>query len=56
VNLPRGPFRGVGVEDDLGDGSLILTPNAFFLTTFRGFFRGGGVATSLRLPTRVIED
>jgi hypothetical protein len=34
---------------------MILTPNVFLLTTFRGLFRGG-VATALRLPAQVLED
>jgi hypothetical protein len=56
VNLPWVHFGGVGSGEGLGDRSLTLTPDAFLLTTFRGFFGGGGVAIALHLPARVLDD
>jgi hypothetical protein len=56
VNPPWVRLGGVGAGDDLGVGSLILSPDAFFLTTFCNFFGGGGVAAALHLLAWVLED
>jgi hypothetical protein len=56
VNFPCGPLGGVGVEDGLGVGSLILTPLVFLPTTFLSFFGGGRAAATFRLLARVLDD
>jgi hypothetical protein len=56
VNLPQEPFGGVRAGAGLGVRSLILIPDNFLLTTFRGFSEGGGVTVVLRLSARVLED
>jgi hypothetical protein len=56
VNLPHGPLGGVGVEDILGAGSLILTLPALLPTTFLNFFGGGGAAVAFRLLAWALDD
>jgi hypothetical protein len=53
IELPPILSGGVRVGDGLGAGSLILIPDALFLTSFQGFFFLGGVSTAFRLRARV---
>jgi hypothetical protein len=56
VNPPGVRLGGVGAEEGLGAGSLILTPDAFLLVIFLAFLEAGGVSVTLHLPSRVLED
>jgi hypothetical protein len=56
VNPPQVRLGEVGAGNGLGDGSLILIPDDFLLMTFLAFLEAGGVAATLHLSTRVLED
>jgi hypothetical protein len=56
VHPPWVQLGGVGAEDRLGDGSLILIPDDFLLMTFLALYEEGGVAMSLCFPTQVLEE
>jgi hypothetical protein len=56
VNPPQVWLGGVGAGEGLGARSLVLIPGGLLLVIFLAFLEAGGVAVTLRLPTRVLED
>jgi acetyl esterase/lipase len=56
VNPPRVRFGGVGVGGGLAAWSLMLIPDSFLLVIFLAFLGIGGVAATLRLLARVLDD